>query len=363
MNSNGNLAGLHDLVDSPSSRLHTLPSKFRIPAMPSGIHRRLKLWARRDGLQIRPLISGAEETPQECINIQWGLKGRILSTVIAKAGSPKQPTAQEPDSDDGIEIGGILGRVHLWDTSYLLFFMAPPDKARNYLLPTQEAVTFPDELPSLTPLGSAEDELRRLYLASMPGSERASTATSHSSGAATQHPHPSLQLSAHIDTPPSEQGIGEFWTLKDVYALPMQQKSAVELFSKLKIMRRKGQPTSNQSSPQAQPRSTDPTAPRPGSSNNSKVGPATAAFVNALNPQNWRLPLQVPSRPSLGSRRTQSHGGQSEASPGEKCGSNAVAEDIMSSVKATQTLEERRAKDETGETSQAKSTPGSRLNC
>ncbi|EIW70203.1 hypothetical protein TREMEDRAFT_30281 [Tremella mesenterica DSM 1558] len=82
-------------------------SRFIVPPMPPRIHRRLRLVAREDGLVITP----SDPESHDGVMIRWGVESKL------------QPI--EEHLDQGLEIGGILGLVRLWDTAYLLVFLPP----------------------------------------------------------------------------------------------------------------------------------------------------------------------------------------------------------------------------------------------
>jgi hypothetical protein len=237
----------HDRSASRTANTPSLPSKFRIPPTPPRIHRRLRMTIEEDGLLLRPLNDDNGSDDQGVL-IEWGLKKAIrtsnvdsLTTDRLENATPTKKTINSAAAS--IVIGGILGRSHLWETSYLLFFLPPPDVPPNKLFPSTQERQFPEELPSVTPLGSAEDELRRFYVAS--SGEEASPAIRREraeSSATVKQGYAGLYRRDTISGPgkngdpnPQDGSQGEFHTLKNVYALPLRKEEAAEFIKKLNM--------------------------------------------------------------------------------------------------------------------------------
>ena len=75
-----------------------IPPKYTIPPMPPHIHRKLSLGRLEEGLVLLPQIDG----PAEGVLVRWGVKGGI--------------TKWTGDTEELVELGGVLGIVRLWDS-------------------------------------------------------------------------------------------------------------------------------------------------------------------------------------------------------------------------------------------------------
>jgi len=100
----------HVASSSTSSASFTLPSRFTVPPMPPKIHRRLVMEVREHGVLLRPKPSDDESTAwdarSEGVLISWGVRGKV---EVLQGGSLG-------DGDEGgVELGGVLGIVRLWD--------------------------------------------------------------------------------------------------------------------------------------------------------------------------------------------------------------------------------------------------------
>ncbi|OCF78932.1 inositol polyphosphate-5-phosphatase F [Kwoniella mangroviensis CBS 8886] len=110
-----------------------LPPRFTVPPLPPRIHRQIKLAITDDGVALAP-ESG------EGVLIRWGVKGKV-ETIDCEPGE--------------VVLGGVLGIVRLWETSYLLVFLprlATPlfpchdvhDESRNEATSSHEVFTLED---------------------------------------------------------------------------------------------------------------------------------------------------------------------------------------------------------------------------
>jgi len=196
-----------------------------------------------DGLLLRPASgdAGHVDDTDSGILVAWGLKGAIQrydrrsknEEEQQASATPTKKSLASPSLPNSIEIGGILGRSHLWETSYLLFFLPPVEpNGPSKLFPSTRERDFPEELPSVTPYGSAEDELRKLYLATGGRQRSESAATAKQGDNRTSISSPSKHDDASDSTDGSQ---GEFHTLKSVYALPLTKHDASEMVNKLNV--------------------------------------------------------------------------------------------------------------------------------
>jgi len=82
-----------------------LPPRLTVPPLPPRIHRRLNATVTTDGVVLRPLGPTAAE---EGVLVRWGPRGKV-ETLDA------EDKDAATDAAAGVEIGGVLGIVRLWD--------------------------------------------------------------------------------------------------------------------------------------------------------------------------------------------------------------------------------------------------------
>lgn len=83
---------------STSSLPGQLPAKLTVPPLPPRIHRRIFASASDDGV----ILSPSDDSKDHAVLIHWGLRGKV-------------ERCKALESDEQLELGGVLGIVRLWD--------------------------------------------------------------------------------------------------------------------------------------------------------------------------------------------------------------------------------------------------------
>ncbi|KAL7420820.1 hypothetical protein Q5752_004773 [Cryptotrichosporon argae] len=122
---------------SSSKSSPALPPRLTVPPFPPRIHRRLVLSSTPGGVVLRSKGASVGVSPKRgsestALIVKWGVKGKVEVYTGAAKG------------DDGVELGGILGIVRLWDAAYLLVFL-PSTKAASPMFPNHLDPFKPDE--------------------------------------------------------------------------------------------------------------------------------------------------------------------------------------------------------------------------
>lgn len=168
----------------------TLPSKFIVPPTPPRIHRSLIVRKLNDGLLIHPRDSHDDDMG---IIVGWGIKPTIRKNFAPALLKEGRAT---------LEVAGVIGILRLWETSYLLVFVAAGDPIQMFPPPSDKK-EFPNELPQAPP---DEDPLMRSLRAI---AEREGIFSSPTSKKELQ--------------PRSER---EAWELRNVAAIPLNAAGA-----------------------------------------------------------------------------------------------------------------------------------------
>jgi len=96
---------------TPRGSRTTLPPRLTVPPFPPQLYRRLLLTVQKDGVLIRPQHPTGEDEDDvrtdgsTGVLIKWGAKGKV-DTWDGEG---------NPDDDEGVVLGGLLGIVRLWD--------------------------------------------------------------------------------------------------------------------------------------------------------------------------------------------------------------------------------------------------------
>lgn len=112
--------------------------KYTIPPTPPTIHRKLLLTKHHDGLVISPLrreISHSDEVADRDEKEDNGeaakAKGEFVEGVMIGWGVRGEVKGWEGEVvSEGVEIGGVLGVVRLWDSEPSVFFSFPTPVTR-----------------------------------------------------------------------------------------------------------------------------------------------------------------------------------------------------------------------------------------
>ncbi|KAL1412508.1 hypothetical protein Q8F55_000254 [Vanrija albida] len=169
----------------------SLPARLTVPPLPPRIHRRLDLSAVADGLLLRPAGNGPSS---EAVLVRWGLRGSV---------EPVSPSVYDNDSA-GVELGGVLGIVRLWDAAYLVVFL-PQVKAPTRL--------FPSDDPFDTEAAAHEvHSLADVYAVPLVP-DRARAQLEHFASILSKRTPKQPKTGAKGTATPSKPGIGIKWTL------------------------------------------------------------------------------------------------------------------------------------------------------
>ncbi|KAK4688765.1 phosphatidylinositol 4-phosphatase, partial [Tremellales sp. Uapishka_1] len=104
---------------TPKSSLSSpagLPARFTVPPLPPRIHRQLLVTVQPDGILLRPKAADqgqSAKSAEKGVLVRWGVRGKV------------QAWEGEVSGDVGVELGGVLGIVRLWDAAYLMVFLLP----------------------------------------------------------------------------------------------------------------------------------------------------------------------------------------------------------------------------------------------
>jgi hypothetical protein len=226
----------------------TLPSKFRVPPLPPRIHRRLYLSPQDDGLLISSTRKSTGGRSKDDVLVGYGPKGQVRRCgEMDQQGQQqrKQRSGNTVDSTNNpLEIGGILGLTRLWETAYLIIFLASPRSTPNStstssssgiikIFPPEVKNEFPN-LPLETPNKFGDDSTDPLIRGLRAIAEREGllspdgrlNAYSPRPTTGVKHGNPDEDHERDEDDEEKDEGQGVVFELRNVYAVPLSKEGA-----------------------------------------------------------------------------------------------------------------------------------------